>query len=156
MIIANSISTDNTLKFVPFPQSQTCIDQDYWCIVAINLLDYFSLVCESAKTLDKKYRVNTALVSLACYFRNVGRMLNSGFLFSHFLSSGIWWYLTFTWVSQSWVMKRNGSTTMCMHPANGRRRYNVKSFLIGLAHTQSNPCNLQGRTWIWIPKIDPY
>ena len=29
---------------------------------------------------------------------------------------------------------------LCMHPANGRRRYNVTSSLIGWAHTQNDPC----------------
>ena len=32
---------------------------------------------------------------------------------------------------------------LCMHPANGRRRYNVTSSLIGWAHTQNDPyCNV--------------
>ena len=28
---------------------------------------------------------------------------------------------------------------MCMRPANGKRRYNVTSFLIGWAYAQNNP-----------------
>ena len=31
---------------------------------------------------------------------------------------------------------------LCKRPANGRRRYNVMSFLIGWAHTQNDPCAL--------------
>ena len=32
---------------------------------------------------------------------------------------------------------------LCMHPANERQRYNVKSSLIGWAHTQNDPCKLR-------------
>ena len=31
--------------------------------------------------------------------------------------------------------------TMCLRPANERRRYIVTSYLIGWAHTQNDPCN---------------
>ena len=33
---------------------------------------------------------------------------------------------------------------LCMHPANGRRRYNVTSSLIGWAHSQSDHWNSGG------------
>ena len=33
---------------------------------------------------------------------------------------------------------------LCMHPANRRRRYNVRSSLIGWAHTQNDPCLCRG------------
>ena len=39
---------------------------------------------------------------------------------------------------------------LCMRPANGRRRYNVTSSLIGWAHTQKDPCvNGQNRSILY-------
>ena len=41
-----------------------------------------------------------------------------------------------------------------MRPANGRRRYNVTSSLIGWAHTQSDPCLTLSCFLLWHADAD--
>ena len=47
---------------------------------------------------------------------------------------------------------------LCMGPANGRWRYNVTSYLIGWAHTQTDSCSLhgifQGMCHYWVGRLD--
>ena len=42
-------------------------------------------------------------------------------------------------------------TILCMRPTNERRRYNVTSSPIGMAHTQNDPCVIQKQsTWAFV------
>ena len=53
------------------------------------------------------------------------------------------------WQKISWdligISNMRSGIILCMHPANERRRYNIKSSLNGWVHTQYDPCHLVNR-----------
>ena len=100
------------------------------------------LACHALPVFDIWYTIHTYLAIFSFFTRQHISLRDSRFVQYNLV---IIWYI----FPKLWMI-------LCMCPANERRRYIVKSSLIGWAHSQNDPCKYSQQTSHSLPRRASY